>query len=411
MSAPESTSASHSHTYWWRVGFAMFTVGFGANHFVPLLQTYRETIGSTEASLTAMIGVYAVGLIPALLFFGGLSDRIGRKPVLVPGLVVALTGSGVLSLGAAGWEWPLFVGRILIGVSVGMGMSSGAAWIKQLSTDQPSSGPRRATVAVSAGFGLGPLVSGVIAEFLPAPELLPYAIHAIFTACGIMWLRAVPETQFASPGQKRRPLVPPVVFTASYLLAIAAWAPWTFGAPTTGFVTTPSQVGIEVPLPTLIQGLLAFFTMFSSLFIQPVVARLLAGGPRWLALAALGLSTAAAGLGVSITAALTESVWLMLLAAPVLGIAYGIFMVAGLAETERFAKPYELGSLIGIFYSLTYLGFFVPFIISLIVPVVQQATEWSPNVSYAAVLGFGIIVCLASIGPVGRAAEARGKRR
>lgn len=405
MSPRESQLPPDAHTYWWRVGFAMFTVGFGANHFAPLLQVYRDGLGSTEASLTAMIGVYALGLIPALLFFGGLSDRIGRKPVLWPGLFVALLGTGVLSLGALGWEVPLFIGRVIVGVSVGMGMSSGAAWIKQLSIDQPSAGPRRATVAVSAGFGLGPLVSGIIAEFLPAPDLVPYAIHAGLTVLAIAWLRAVPETQFGAPGT-RRPLVPPVVLTAAYLLAIAAWAPWTFGAPTTAFVTSPSLIGVDARFPILIQGLLAFVTMFSSLFIQPVVARLLTTGPRWLALAALGLSTAAAGLAASIAAALTASVWLMLLAAPIMGIAYGIFMVAGLAETERFAAPHELGSLIGIFYSLTYLGFFVPFIISLITPAVGQVTGLDANGAYAAVLGAGIVVCLASIWPVSRAAGA-----
>ncbi|WP_235840502.1 MFS transporter [Corynebacterium yudongzhengii] len=397
-----------AYRHWWRVGFAMFAVGFGANHFIPLLQVYREGMASSEASLTAMVGVYAAGLIPALLYFGRLSDQIGRKSVLMPGLWVALVGTLILALGAFSQEWPLYLGRIIIGVSVGMGMACGAAWIKQLSTDDPVAGPRRATVAVSAGFGLGPLISGVIAEFAPAPDFLPYVIHAAVTLCALWWLRAAPETQ-EGRGVGKRKIVPPVVFTAAYLLAIVAWAPWTFGAPTTAFVTNPSQIGIDSAFPTLVQGLLAFLTMFSSLFIQPVVAKLLANGPRWLALAALGLTTTAAGLGVAVAAALTGSVWLMLITAPVLGTAYGIFMVAGLAETERFADDGELGALVGIFYSLTYLGFFVPFLISMLVTGAENVFGMDPTQAYVGVLAVGVVVCLASIWPVSKAAGYGGR--
>src|SRR5215207_8524036 len=57
---------------------ALFGVGWGANQFAPLLLVYHRDLGVGEATLEAMFGVYAVGLIPGLLIGGPLSDRIGR---------------------------------------------------------------------------------------------------------------------------------------------------------------------------------------------------------------------------------------------------------------------------------------------------------------------------------------------
>ncbi|AIT61931.1 MFS transporter [Corynebacterium doosanense] len=398
-------SVSHAikPTDWIRVGFAMFTIGFGANLFAPMLQVYRVEHAAGEASLTGMLGIYSVGLIPSLLVFGTYSDQRGRRPVLVPGLAVAILGSLVLSLGALGWNWPLFIGRIIIGVSVGMGMSAGAAWIKQLSNDKPGSGPRRATVSVSAGFGLGPLASGLVAQFAPLPELIPYLVHIALTALALALVWRVPETQERTTVSRR--LVPHAVFTRRFLFSIVIWAPWVFGVTTTAFASTPGMAHLNFPWVTAFLGFLACITMLAGVFIQPTAARIARSGGR-LSLAAVGLLVTLVGLLLSVGASLTGSLILMSIAAIVLGAAYGIMMVAGLSEAESFAAPSELGGLIGIFYSLTYLGFFVPLVTALVVGVLSRVTGMSELHSYVAVLLFGVVVCLVSVVPVSRAGRA-----
>ncbi|MDN6813029.1 MAG: MFS transporter, partial [Corynebacterium variabile] len=88
--------------------------------------------------------------------------------------------------------------------------------------------------------------------------------------------------------------------------------------------------------------------------------------------AVLGLATATVGmlLAIAVTAAApgAGAAWLMVPTAMVLGTAYGIMMVSGLREVQRIAPRDELGALTGVFYSLTYIGFFAPFVISLIAP-------------------------------------------
>ena len=68
----------------------------------------------------------------------------------------------------------------------GAGLASGAAfgpgttWIKELSED--GAGARRAAGALSAGFGGGPLVAGAMAQWLPAPAVVPYVAHLVVVA-------------------------------------------------------------------------------------------------------------------------------------------------------------------------------------------------------------------------------------
>ncbi|WP_186296289.1 MFS transporter [Mycobacterium tilburgii] len=82
--------------------------------------------------VNALLGTYVVGLIPALLVAGRLSDRIGRKPVMLVGVLSALSGSSLLALGNFGLLL-LAAERLLSGVGVGIAMTVGASWLTELS--------------------------------------------------------------------------------------------------------------------------------------------------------------------------------------------------------------------------------------------------------------------------------------
>src|SRR5437763_15067548 len=163
---------------WLRAGVAVAAVGWGANQFAPLLLMYRAQLGLSATTVEATFGLYALGLIPGLLLGGPISDRHGRRRVMLPALIISVLGSLLLILGgwAPGW---LFAGRLIAGVASGAAFSSGAAWIKELSGSARAAnpGPRRATVAMTTGFAAGPLVAGLLAQWTPLPTLVPCLPH------------------------------------------------------------------------------------------------------------------------------------------------------------------------------------------------------------------------------------------
>lgn len=84
----------------WRwPAIAMFAAGFGANYFVPLLHLYRETLGLSDATATAVFGIYAVGLLPGLLLGGPACDRYGRRPIVLAATAASVAATAVLFTG------------------------------------------------------------------------------------------------------------------------------------------------------------------------------------------------------------------------------------------------------------------------------------------------------------------------
>ena len=76
---------------WKRAVFALFAVAAGTNVPTPLLLVYQERLGLSAEVLTALFGFYAAGLVPALFLAGRLSDRLGRRRVALPGMVLSVT--------------------------------------------------------------------------------------------------------------------------------------------------------------------------------------------------------------------------------------------------------------------------------------------------------------------------------
>jgi MFS family permease len=192
MATTDRVQRSEDHARAWRrPGLVLFAVAWGANQFVPLLLVYRARLALDAAQLALLFGMYALGLVPGLLLAGPVSDRRGRRAVALPAACVALVASLVLGAGGGSFG-ALLLGRLLYGLGAGGAMSAGAAWVVELGDGAPGAGARRATIALSAGFGLGPLVSGAVAQYLPAPTLLPYALHAALLGGLLIAARGAP---------------------------------------------------------------------------------------------------------------------------------------------------------------------------------------------------------------------------
>ena len=378
---------------WIRVALGMFAVAFGANLFAPLLPAYRITDALNQSQVTFLFAIYVAGLIPALLICGPLSDRLGRRAIIRPALITSAAGSVVLLTGVWFHFPSLLIGRLVVGISMGMVMAAGASWIKEIAPVAPQISARRATVALSAGFSLGPLASGLVAEFAPRPDVIPYLVHLA------LLLGITPLTWNASGGlpTSAHSDTPQRFFSSAtlsprFLWAVAAWAPWVFGAACTSFVVLPTIA--ESSYPIAFAGLIACITMGTGVLVQPLVTRISSSSFIPPAIFGLGLTTV--GMLLSLIVALTQNVWSVFPAALALGAAYGVMMVSGLREVQIIAPPAELGAATAIYYSLTYVGFFAPFVISFA----------APRFGFVPVFIFGAIIALVSTYPVAKVAQS-----
>lgn len=356
---------------WFRVVLGMFLVACGANLFAPMVVVYQTTTSLGVLQTTFLFGIYALGIMVALFIGGPLSDSLGRRAIMRPAVLTTTVGSLVFLTGAGGAFLPLLIGRLCAGAAVGLAMSSGAAWIKELSTHL-SVGAKRSSIALSAGFASAPGVAGIAAEFLPWPTVVPYLLHIGLALIVVPLVWTVPEPRSTQSASRRRSFVPTSLITLHYL-PVVAYAPWVFGSATTAFVFLPAQLSEHLRHPVLVAGLCALLTMGSGVVIQQLAGRIRVTSFHGMALAAVGMALC---LAVLAAAHHGWAVFLLPIAAIIMGSSYGIGMLSGLAETQAIADAEELGAATGVFYSLTYLGFFAPFILALLGPAVGYSTAF-----------------------------------
>ncbi|HEV7790494.1 MAG TPA: MFS transporter [Pseudonocardia sp.] len=348
---------------WWGAGLAVAAVGWGAQQFAPLLLLYQAELRLSSTVVQATFGLYVLGLIPGLLLGGPVSDRYGRRRVMVPTLVVSVAGTVALILGGTGLGW-LFAGRLLAGAASGAAFSSGAAWIKELGTaDGPAGvnpGPRRLTVTMSVGFGLGPLVAGAAAQWAPAPTVLPYLPHLVLAVAAIPLALRTRETRARETGARRRRPALPTAAKRRFRTVVVPLAPWVFGSASIALAYLPGLVKDQLAGHALIfSAVVTLLTAGAGIAVQPLARRLDHGHQRRLLAGALGIVVA--GLLVAVAASVLLSPALVVLAALVLGAGYGCCQVCGLLEVQRLAPPEQLAGLTASYQAVSYLGFLASF--------------------------------------------------
>ncbi len=173
---------------------AMIALMFmGSTLLTPLYSIYRETFHFSKLVLTLIYSAYVIGNLGALLFFGRLSDQIGRRPVTLGAIVLAVLAT-VLFLVATTTTW-LFAARIVSGFAIGLASGAGAAWIAELDARHDRShAALLVTGANFAGLAFGPLVSGFLVQYAPWPLRLPYAILLAVLVLVAVFVWATQET-------------------------------------------------------------------------------------------------------------------------------------------------------------------------------------------------------------------------
>jgi MFS family permease len=426
---------------WVRVALVMFAVGWGANQFSPMLIVYRHSLGLGPGEIAGLFALYAGTLIPGLLAGGPLSDRFGRRACVLPFAALSPVATLLLVLGPRSLAL-IAAGRALAGLCSGMVFGPATAWVQDLSHANALSA-RRAALALSAGFGLGPVVAGLLAQWAGDPLVVPYLPHLAIGAAALAVGLTAPATagtdreakrtaRPAEPTARRpesaRPVeragrraataghrLPAARRSRPFWLGVAPAAPFVFGCASLAIVVLPEEVTSARTLSAGYAALMTALTFAAGIGVQPAARRLAARRPQ--AGLVAGLGSAAAGAAVSAVAVSAAGAgsaahgpgqFLAGLAAVLLGLGYGLCLVSGLHQAERLSGPDDRGTVLAAYYVLAYLGFAAPYAVAGLNLALGKPGTFAAAAGAAAVLA-GLTWLRAAREPVVPERAARGR--
>lgn len=327
----------------------------------PLYVVYQARFGFSATMLTLVFAVYALGLLGSLLTVGGLSDHVGRRPVLL-GAVVLEAGSLVLFLVARDVA-VLAAARLTQGIATGAALTSLGATLVDL--DPPHARGRAGLVNAitpSAGLAAGALGSGLLVQSAPAPTHLVYAVLLAGLVLAACVMARVPDTAGRRPGAwaALRPRIGIPIGLRPQMLAlvptmVASWA-------LSGLYLSlgPSSAVTLFGLRShVIGGLLVMLLSGTGAATSYVLrARRLDDVLR---IAGVLL---AVGMAVTITGVESDVALVAALGTVVAGAGLGAAVLGAFGTVAKIAPSGQRGELLAAAYVISYLSFSVPAVLA-----------------------------------------------
>ena len=307
--------------------------------------------------MTIIYGIYTAGVFAAVFLLGPLSDTLGRKAVLVPAMAVMATGllSGLFANGVA----VLLAARLLQGLAIGAGVTTAIAALGDL-TPKGKSHDFVALVTTSATvFGLagGPLVAGMLAQFGPWPDVLPYVVSLALIVPAFAGVALAPETVRSRGPVRFRPkliaiprTIRPAFLLACYVEMTAYAVAGTMAGLGGSFARDLLHEHSHATAGLIVALLFLMSAAAQIAFSRWTLARSMLAG---LAILFGGLVMAAAALEIS-------SLPLFFAATACLGAGHGLAYVGSQELTDRIAPPDRRAEVFSGFQLALYIGATVP---------------------------------------------------
>ncbi|MDR3440166.1 MFS transporter [Telmatospirillum sp.] len=324
---------------------------------VPLYRLYQQAWGFSPFLLTVIFAVYALALLTALLLFGSLADKIGRKPVILAALGLEIVVI-ILFLCASDVGW-LVTARLIQGFATGLATSALGAALLDIDRER---GALINSVVPMLGMGAGALGSGLLAAFAVAPLRLVFALLlAILLLQFVLMIRSPETAHSLSSGRwSPRPRIAIPVQARAELLAVTPVnvALWALG----GFYLSlmPSLIATAIGSAPIWLGGLAVAALTTS-----GAAAILLGRQRPpLTMLMAGAGVLTVGLVVILAGANFGSLVLLLLGPVIAGAGFGGAFLGALRSVLPLAEPQERAGLMAAFYVESYLANALPVVVA-----------------------------------------------
>ncbi|MEV4617635.1 MFS transporter [Asanoa sp. NPDC049573] len=349
-----------------RAGFALVALAYAATTAggsvpTPLYVLYqrRDHFGTTMISV--VFAVYVIGVIAGLVLAGAHAERVRRRPLLGAALAVQLLACAVFLV------WPdlagILTGRVLSGLSIGLLSGPATAYLIELRRRAlPDGDPRQAEVVATAanlgGIAAGPLLSGVLAEWAPAPLRLPFLAIGALLALATVLLATVPETtDNRATAPARRPLDTAPgqrhLFVASCLGGLLAFAMFgLFSALSPSFLA--GTLGYH---SHALAGLVAFVGLGAAASGQVGLRKL----PPRQAMTAVAAAMPV-GLALLVAGVWAGSLGLFVIGGALTGGAAGLLFRASLTTVVQLSPPERRAGTLATLFVVSYSGLAVPVI-------------------------------------------------
>lgn len=336
---------------------AIFTTIFASNLPTPLYSYWQANWGFSSTALTAVFSIYVLGVVTTLLTLGSLSDKLGRRQMMVPGMLFILGGAVAFML--ADSIYGLGVARILTGI--GTGIVTGAASAALVELEPNENWTRAATLSAlffTLGAFAGPTVSSLALYFGYGADVWPFMVIIALGLGTILLLLTAPWPSHI--GQRQRDF------------RLRAWRPTTIKVPRDllgAFVFAAATICLAWSTGSLYASLGPSLAMNLTGISDRAVAGLFAAA--WQLMAGLsqfacqrqplnrlliaGPTILIAGLMIMAASVLLSSPGLFGLATLATATGAGATGVVAIASISQVAPPAERGGIISAFYLMAYL--------------------------------------------------------
>lgn len=330
------------------VALGLLLVTLAVNVSMPLFRVYAIEAHLNNAQTSLVLAAYIMGMLPCYVFLGGISDKMGRKPVLLMSVAFSLLSTVNITLFPD--IYALFFSRIFQGIALGLSMGTGTAYMSEILHEEPNAPAKAANLAslsTAIGFSGGALSTTLWLLYDFSLRPITYPILIGITIIGFLLMLSLPKIKPIGGNIIRLPYFPKGSFPINMSIAIC-WA-----AAGVVIAIIPAQLA-KFNL-TAYAGFCLMFINWTGAFLQPFIR-----DKDPLKSVEIGFVLIPFGFLIVILGSYWGLLWVILMGTFFIGMAaYGFSYLGGLALIATLGGVQKARAVSGyMFYG--YIGFGIP---------------------------------------------------